>query len=250
MACLLDLPVARRPSHRFGEAIRVAEVPDGFGTLSGARDADYSPHYGDAKIWMPGWDPDEQYCSSNFTFVSNVWGVRVQATAGHCTLALGDDFVSSWNSYGEVTYRDNNPDLAGLYLASQTYTNVIWTTPCCPSTRNVIGDVTPPIGDSICVGGATTLAQCGIAVANYTGSYCDNGYCASQLLTTCSPVVHGLPGDSGGVAYQRSGSSNALAVGMILWGQWANVPWCGTATMIRPIPAIENQLNATLLTSP
>lgn len=235
-------------ARRFGDQVRVDLVDGGLRLLAGDRNADYSPHYGDAKIWQPGWDPSQgEFCSSNFTYVSNVYGVRVQATAAHCTTAVGNVFVSGFNYYGDVAYRSTSQDLAGLYRATETYTNRIWTTPCCPSTRNVVGKVVPPVGDFVCVGGARTLAQCGIQVVNHGASYCSGGICASNLMQVCSTIYHADVGDSGGIVYQRSGSSNALAAGMILGGVGY---YCGSVTYVQTIPQIESLLQATLLTSP
>ena len=105
-----------------------------------------------------------------------------------------------------------------LYTAGQAYTNRIHTTPGSPTTRTVIGKHDLTLNEYACAGGQTTLAQCGTIVnsTNYFQCYLGGCYSFIQLFL---PTAPGNPpcnhGDSGGVVYQRSGSTGAIANGMI-----------------------------------
>jgi hypothetical protein len=107
-----------------------------------------------------------------------------------------------------------------LHNPSDPCTNVIYADPCCPSTRSIIGSVTPALWAFVCTGGATTLSQCGQEVFNTSAQLCSGG-CTNNLsvsrslMATTDPCQ---PGDSGGAIYQRSGDTGALAAGLHIAG--------------------------------
>ena len=230
---------ARRVSKQYGELVEVDVTPR-IGAHS--RLADASPHYGAARITDFVHD-----CTSNFTYVSNVYFTRIMATAGHC---FPDDALiySGGNLVGEVVYRSvPNPDVAMLYSAGQSYTNRIYTDPGSPSNRSVVGKISPGVNTYVCTSGSFTFAKCGAQVINTNEYYCDPDGCRYNLTQTFNFDQFCRPGDSGGPWYVKSGSSNALAAGLH-WGGFT--AFGGWSCLFHKISTVESTLNATLLTTP
>lgn len=69
----------------------------------------------------------------------------------------------------------------------------------------------------------------------------------TQVFRLGNPEI-AEPGDSGGVVYQRSGSSGALASGLIVAG--GGPIYGGYTEWHHTIPQIESEFGVTLLTSP
>jgi hypothetical protein len=227
----------------FGEKVAVAVAKD-LALFSGGRYGDASPHYGDAAI-SPGWVPPT--CTSNFSFRSNVYGTRVTASAGHCGWAY---WWSGPNYLGDTVFNSASPDVQMIYGSGQSYTNQIYVDPCSPCTRTVIGKASPGVNEYVCVGGSVTLAQCGIEVINTNATFCPGTGepCTYNMIQTFKLLnEYAGPGDSGGIVYQRSGASNALAVGMIRGGGWV---FGGLTVFHTKVSTIEATLNVTLVTSP
>ncbi len=199
---------------RYGAAVDVEVVPS-LSLLSGSRNADSSPHYGDARVGQTSQD-----CSSNFTYI-NIYGVRHGLTAAHCVTGDGVSVESGPYNYG-TTFgyrRGGGYDYVALYDAAEDYASTIHTTPGAPTTRPVRGKVTTSVGSYACFGGSFSLAQCGAEVYNANGQVCGDGYCVNGQWARRPASQSWIcqPGDSGGVVYQRSGS-NALAAGLITAG--------------------------------
>jgi hypothetical protein len=236
-----DDATAAALSARFGDevAVQVAELD----RTSGGRTADASPHYGDARITS-----GSTTCSSNFSFRSNVYGTRVTATAGHC---FGSAWSSGGNLVGNVVLQSvPNPDIEMLYASGQNQTNVIYTDPCSPCTRTVTAKHDPGVNELVCVGGAVTLADCGATVISTNATFCDPLGCTyglSQAFLLGSTQLCAA-GDSGGVVYQRDGSSAATANGLIVAS--VGPGFGGWGCYYHRISTVEATLNATLLTSP
>jgi hypothetical protein len=232
-----DARFAETLSARYGDLVDVA-VTDQLSRLIGGRDNDGIPHYGDADIGP---------CSSNFSF-SHPMFYRVTATAGHCgngTFYSGSNLVGS-----TLDRRFPNPDMQLLWSLYHDYTNRIYVDPCCPSVRTVIGQSTPGVNQFVCVGGAESLSQCGAEVINTNAQFCDSDGCTNnltQVFRLGNPAI-AIPGDSGGVVYQRSGSSGALASGLIVAG--GGPVYGGWTEWHHTIPQIQATFGVTLVTSP
>jgi hypothetical protein len=236
-----DAATAKAINATFGDQVSVTVA--GLDRTSGGRTSDASPHYGDARISSGG-----VTCSSNFSFRNNVFGTRVTATAGHCG---GGSWYSGGNLVGSVVYQSvPNPDIEMLYASGQNQTNVIYTDPCSPCTRTVTSKHDPGVNELVCVGGAISLADCGATVMSTNATFCDTWGCtyglthAFLLGTTqlCSS------GDSGGVVYQREGSSEATANGLIVAS--VGPGFGGWGCYFHRITQVEATINSTLLTSP
>jgi hypothetical protein len=236
-----DAATAQAIGASFGDqvSVTVAELD----RTSGGRTSDASPHYGDARITSGG-----VTCSSNFAFRNNVFGTRVTATAGHCG---GSSWYSGGNLVGNVVYQSlPNPDIEMLYASGQNQTNVIYTDPCSPCTRTVTSKHDPGVSELVCVGGAITLADCGGTVMSTNATFCDTYGCTYGLTHAfmlgntqlCSS------GDSGGVVYQRDGSSEATANGLIVAS--VGPGFGGWGCYFHRISQVEAAINSTLLTSP
>ena len=206
--------------------------------LSGGRTNDASPHYGDARITSHG-------CSANFSYTNNGYGFREQVTAGHC--GSSGTYFSGANSLGPILTHNDVPDLNQYADLNQNYTNRIYVDPCCPSERNVIGKVNPGVGAFVCVGGSYSLSQCGASITSNPASWCVGGFCQSGgIRGQLTGVVIAQGGDSGGIVYQRSGDTNAIAAGMINAGVQAG----GDYFFGHTIAQIEATYALTLLTVP
>lgn len=232
----------------FGDTVTI--LPGRPSEFQGSRTSDSSPHYGDAKI-TTGWSP----CSSNFSFVSNAYGTQVTATAGHCG---SGSWYSGANLVGDTIYWSSNPDVEMLYAAGQNHTNQIYTTPGSPTTRSVTSKHNLTLNEYTCAGGYVTESDCGAYVTSTAYYQCISGVCRNyvQIFRLSDPGDYICNhGDSGGVIYQRSGSSNAIANGMINAGtvDGGGVPLYGFGgydCWTTPISQIESTLNVSLKITP
>jgi hypothetical protein len=227
---------------RFGSRVRVG-VAGGVAVFAGNRFNDSSPHYGDTAI-SPGFVAPT--CTSNFSYTSNVYGTRTTASADHCGSSA---WWSSSNHVGDTVFTSFSQDVQMIYAAGQNYTNKIYVDPCSPCVRTVVGKASPGVNELVCVGGQVSLAQCGIEVISTNATYCPPGYaCTYNMLQTFAlQNEYATFGDSGGIVYQRSGASNALAVGMIRGGAWV---FGGLSAFHVKVSTIESTISATLATSP
>lgn len=227
-------------ARQYGRLVDVEYAPRS-SRLGGGRLGDSIPHFGDAHIGSGGHE-----CSSNMSFV-HPYLYRVTVTAGHCGSGTWYSWTSLVGSTSSLSHPD--PDLQTIWALYHDYTNTIYTDPCCPSTRSIIGKANPGPGAFVCVGGSITLSQCGIEILNTNVSFCDSSGCTNGLTQTyrsgTSAYMDG--GDSGGVVYQRSGSSNALGVGLIVGHVWG---YGGQIGYFHTVNQIEAHFGITLLTSP
>ncbi|EFC81411.1 hypothetical protein [Parafrankia sp. EUN1f] len=242
-------PEPARVRRALGDTTRVRQGRTA--PFQGARTGDSSPHFGDAAIETPAGG-----CSSNFSYVRNTDGTPVAATAGHC----GE---GTWNSGANIVgtvVRNGLPaaDAELLYAAGQSYTNTIHVTPGFPAVRTVVGKHDLTLNEYACLGGRTTLSDCGAWVSSTTYYQCYLEGCWNfiRLFRFSLP---GDPicdhGDSGGVVYQKSGASSAIANGMINAGTvdlFGNPLYLfgGYDCWTTRISAIESALDVTLRTTP
>ncbi len=101
------------------------------------------------------------------------------------------------------------------FISDSTYSNIIYTDPCCPNTRPVTGNITSYAGESVCVSGGITTARCSLIVQATIVTQCSAGSCADNVWAkrTAAGVVC-RQGDSGGPVFSASGS-NATGRGHI-----------------------------------
>ncbi|GAA2391687.1 hypothetical protein Cme02nite_13160 [Catellatospora methionotrophica] len=167
-------------------------------------------------------------------------------SAAHC-FGNGQKIYSSTQYWGTASRESDYPSYDMLFVgaATETYDNVIHTDPCCPTQRNITAKRDPLIGDVVCLSGMTTKATCGVTVISLNAMICDAEGCTGGLMEGGrGGDIIVRTGDSGGPVYIRSGTSNAIALGMII----------GCTSGCRGVVAeqltnIESHLNATILTS-
>jgi hypothetical protein len=167
-------------------------------------------------------------------------------SAGHC-FGNGTKVYSSTQYWGTASRESEYPTYDMIFVGSsaETYDNAIHTDPCCPTRRYITGKRNPLVGDVVCLSGMTTKATCGVTVISLNAVICDSNGCTPGLMEggrNGDIIVRA--GDSGGPVYLRSGTSNAIALGMIV----------GCTSGCRGVVAeqlsnIESHLNATILTS-
>lgn len=191
----------------YGDLVAVSIV-SGLSRSAGARTNDSSPHFADSQV--------DANCSMGFTYTNSL-AARVMVTAGHCG-ANGHAYFSGGNYVGSASnVFVGAADIGMVWASGQTYTNVIYTDPGAPTTRSVIGKVNPVVGTLLSANGSFSLSQCGVDVYNSNAQFCDELGCTTGMWArrdaASGPICQG--GDSGGTLYQRSGSSNALAAGLI-----------------------------------
>ncbi len=219
-------------------------------TLDGAartgRLDDGTPHYGGAGVRVGSGPLNSNICTTAFTVRRNSDGQRGGISAGHC-FTNGQSIWSSTRFWGNSWGRASYPafDMIGIAAANQTYDNTIHVDPCCPNTRNVTGRKAPAVNDSVCQSGMVTRAICGLVITNLFAQLCDADGCTTGLLDArrgTDTVVRG--GDSGGPIYIRSGTSNAVAVGLTV-GTTSG----GRNLVGEKLGTIESHLGVTILTS-
>ena len=248
-------------SEKFGGLVDVTNEQMQIGDISGNRIVDHSPHYGDAAIYGRS-----GACSTNFTFVT-VFGVRTQATAGHCAYDP-DNGVFQANDYvthDGTPYGSNSAGNWSVYplemqlisAGSQTYTNSIYTDPGSPTVRQVTSEADLGVGAFVCVGGFISGSNCNneIYAVNQTwGGKTQLQF--TRILAAGNPAPC-VPGDSGGAVYQRGAGTTAIAVGMAIDTLLSNdqipvpVPYFGYWICINhTVASIKAKFGVTLLTTP
>ncbi len=184
--------------------------------FSGTRTSDSTPHYGGARI--------NSNCSTGFTTKFND-NVRRMLTAAHCG-ALNSVATSGLHYVGTMTYRLPFPAYDVAWLASSTYTGVVYGGGSTGTAMLVGGSVgNPGMGGNYCASGAFGYEHCGMGVTSLSATFCDSGGCTPSLVTTNNTGV--IPGDSGGPFYGKP-ASYALARGIVLGGNSSTVyftPW-------------------------
>ena len=177
------------------------------------RVGDASPHKGGANIRR-----DSTHCTAGFS-VQRSDGYRAMVTAGHCfdnvqSIYSGDTYFGITD--GEYNYPVY--DMIEVTSSTETYTNVIYVDPCCPTTRVVVNRGDPFVNDLVCVSGAVTKARCALRVLNFSGWVCNGNDCTYALITARRDdggIVVQL-GDSGAPMYSRPGNTTATINGLLI----------------------------------
>ncbi|GIF66149.1 hypothetical protein Ais01nite_41840 [Asanoa ishikariensis] len=219
-------------------------------TLGGSSRAgrldDGEAHYGGAGVRSGSGALNSNICTTSFVVRRNADGQRGGLSAGHC-FNNGNQVWSSTQFWGAAWGEAGYPtwDMIGVSSASETYDNSIHVDPCCPAVRNVTARKIPAINDNVCLSGMVTRAVCGLIVNNLNAELCDAAGCTTGLMRARRAndiTVRG--GDSGGPVYQRSGASNAVALGMIIGFNDG-----GRNLLGEKLNSIETHLGVTVLTS-
>lgn len=205
---------------RFGDRVELVD-----GDLGEGRDGrfdDSSPHYGAASFGVTA--PNTQHCTGNAPIVG-IYGIRFMVTAGHCYTTTNANTWSGPYGYGRMAARDGDfpyHDLAILSPYSdfgEYFTNRIHTDPGLPVSRGVNAAADSSLNQSVCISGATSLANCTLIVnsTNLTLSLCDSYGCTYGWHQAYTPLAAGVPcnaGDSGGAIYSRTGTDGATIRGV------------------------------------
>ncbi|MEU4692624.1 S1 family peptidase [Actinoplanes sp. NPDC023714] len=223
----------------------VAVVTVGEAARSGRLD-DGEAHYGGAGVRAGSGGINTNTCTTTFAVRRNSNGQRGGLTAGHC-FSNGQAIYSSTQFWGTAWGEANYPtyDMMGVASSAETYDNQIHVDPCCPNTRNITSKRNPVVGDSVCLSGMITRAVCGLVVSSVSASFCDDEGCTTGLMQARRAndvTVRG--GDSGGPVYIRSGTANAVALGMII-----AYTDSGRNAFAERIGIVESHLGVTVLTS-
>jgi hypothetical protein len=214
---------------------------------------DGQPHWGGAGI-RPG-NVSVNICTS--AFVVNLPGGGLGAvTAGHCFVDTGTinnrNVFSGTQDYGGVTSGSSNYpnyDMVRINNGGQTWQPKIHVDPCCPDVRTVVASGNPAVGDFICNSGMTTRAICGLLVHAIDQTVCFSDGCRLHMIRADRNgdiVVRG--GDSGGPMYNRFGTSDAAARGMIIGGGGCDANQRCTTAFGHRISAVTSHLSVTVAT--
>lgn len=214
---------------------------------------DGQPHWGGAGI-RPG-NIGSNICTS--AFVVNLPGGGLGAvTAGHCFVDSGTinnrNVLSGSQNYGGVTSGSSdypNYDMVRINNGGQTWQNKIHVDPCCPDVRTVTSSGNPAVGDFICNSGMTTRAICGLLVGAIDQTVCFPDGCRLHMIRANRNgdiVVRG--GDSGGPMYNRIGSTDAAARGMIIGGGGCDASQRCTTVYGHRISAVTSHLSVSVAT--
>lgn len=186
----------------------------------GDRLNDASAHYGGARIRVNG----NGDCTAGFTAVANT-GKHYMITAGHCADLNGltngiegnDRLVYSGSRYYGITSDQRAPDPDAILIGSggETYDRKIHVDPCCPSVRTVIDQRDVGVNEYVCVSGSITRSVCGARVELTMVESCTGYGCMRDTYARRAGVQVATQGDSGGPVYQRTGSSDAIAAGIV-----------------------------------
>ncbi len=240
-----DGAVAQAMREEYGDDVTIVDGRPH--RLGGGRTADLSPHWGGAQIWN---QQTGNPCSSGFT-TYNLFGVRGSTTAAHCG-AANAPWWTAWTTnpsyflgYGWGNTSFPTQDFQWIHASGPTYTNVIYTDPGSPSSRNVTGKADPVLSSTVCASGAATRASCSPVVTSTNASLCDDWGCTPNLAYAVANPWSAIAtsGDSGGPVYTRSGSTNAIARGLIVGTAFGN------DVFIQKRSTIESA-GLTILTSP
>jgi len=227
---------------RLGE---LAAVTLGGSSRAGRLD-DGEAHYGGAGVRVGSGALNSNICTTSFVVRRNSDGRRGGLSAGHCfnnnnaVWSSTQFWGTAWGEAGYPTW-----DMIGVSSTAETYDNSIHVDPCCPSVRNVTARKFPAVNDNVCLSGMVTRAVCGLIVNHLFAELCDADGCTTGLMRARRAndvTVRG--GDSGGPVYQRSGASNAVALGMIIGFNDG-----GRNLLGEKLNSIEAHLGVTVLTS-
>ena len=211
----LDRPAMDRWASALGPRVVVEEGRLGLQS----RMNDGSPHWGGAALGAY----NQPTCTAGFSV--KIDGTYWMATAGHCSFPTyvysGTEYVGVTNAHSlnpHVFYP--NTDLQVLGSGVETYRNRIHVDPCCPTVRWVTAARDAKMSDNICISGMVTKAQCGWLLQEWDPSlsfvnYGVQNYSTTRLQLAWHPNGRQTSsGDSGAPWYVRSGSSNAIIVGL------------------------------------
>jgi|SRR5919109_43417 hypothetical protein len=214
---------------------------------------DGQPHWGGSGI-RPG-NVSSNICTS--AFVVNLPGGGLGAvTAGHCFVDTGTinnrNVFSGSQDYGGLTSGSSdypNFDMVRINNGGQSWQAKIHVDPCCPDVRTVTSSGNPAVGDFICNSGMTTRAICGLLVHAIDQTVCFSDGCRLHMIRADrngDVVVRG--GDSGGPMYNRIGSADAAARGMIIGGGGCDVNVNCTTAFGHRISAVTSHLSVSVAT--
>lgn len=214
---------------------------------------DGQPHWGGSGI-RPG-NVSSNICTS--AFVVNLPGGGLGAvTAGHCFVDTGtinnrNVFSGSQDYGGETSGSSDYPnfDMVRINNGSQTWQAKIHVDPCCPDVRTVTSSGNPAVGDFVCNSGMTTRAICGLLVHAIDQTVCFSDGCRLHMIRSDRNgdiVVRG--GDSGGPIYNRIGTADAAARGMIIGGGGCDASVRCTTAYGHRISAVTGHLDVTVAT--
>jgi hypothetical protein len=213
---------------------------------------DGQPHWGGSGI-RPG-NVSSNICTS--AFVVNLPGGGLGAvTAGHCFVDTGTinnrNVFSGSQDYGGVTSGSSdypNFDMVRINNGSQSWQAKIHVDPCCPTVRTVTSSGNPAVGDFVCNSGMTTLAICGLLVHTIDETVCFSDGCRLHMIRADrNGDVVARGGDSGGPTYNRIGSTDAAARGMIIGGGNCSGQNC-TISFSHRISAVTGHLSVSVAT--
>lgn len=201
------------------------------------RTTDTSPFSGGARLFNA-----TGTCSSGFRAYRD--GNPKMLTANHCTrTAAAAGGVSGVNSYltgnGALIGQSSSivasgHDVQAINPDGGAYTGQIWVGGCCANTSKYSitgGTGFMAIDEIVCVSGAFSGSQCGtVRATSASYDYCatDGAPCATasnQVAIGDDEALAGQ-GDSGGPAYQTSGTGTVNVAGMIGAGNGAHPATC------------------------
>lgn len=242
--------VAKALQERLGARVTVK-----LGVVSDlSRVVDGEPHYGGSAL---GRNRSWSHCTAGFTVRIRRNGQLGSTTAGHCFnnqdgIWSGNPVANRWEYFGFGAGKDRYPayDMMRIESTQETYTNVLWVDPCCPTTRTVTNKWAPSEHSFVCQSGFATRAKCGLEVISLTGQKCNNDGCTGGLIVAERGGDDiGSPGDSGGPVYTRVGDYNAAINGMVVAAECsiAHPDFC-VKVFAEQVHAIEYGLDVTVYT--
>jgi len=240
---------------------------------------DTSPFYGGARIRLSSTSSTAAVsCSSGFSWNAPNSTAQMMVTAGHCYASTSSLYplvsrytTSGWTQIGNVvwssagaggTVAGRNGDLSvysltsGLTSTNRVYVGTYDTT----ASRQVVGSVSLPEGwkgTSVYTSGAGPAGGNGsgevlldwISLVNQTINY-SNGQTYTKLSVGENASTCVGSGDSGGAVYQVSGSSNALAVGIISGSNNHGILFTNCRSYFTPIGILVSDYGGSLKTTP
>lgn len=136
----------------------------------------------------------------------NASGTPGYFTAAHCFSLSSWVFASSslagGSNTGKVSHRYGTAAVDAEFVSGKTYTGRIYTGTSLSISKPIVGTYFPAagVGNRLCFSGSTTGVQCGNSLITYSGSFCGDTGCNSDLLALRGGVAT-EPGDSGGPVY-------------------------------------------------
>ena len=222
-----------------------------------SRVADFSPHWGGARMVSP---QASGYCSSGFS-VLNSGGNPRMLTAGHCFLVNWTVNSPEGDSFGEVKNRGNYPlsDFELVGGAGINHGPSIYVGGNVGVQKKVASAGNPVSSGSYCSSGSSTYEQCDMSMVNSNTSVCLTDRwgvygCRQNVMIFRGPPSNGVcGGDSGGpfYSYVESGARVRIA-GLVFAGESFQNAWeCyvyAEYTVIEKWSKISSELNVTIKT--